>query len=282
MRAFVATVALALSSVACGAAAQTEEGFSSEMLARFAKAYPQNRFEISEPLTLVRDKGADAETVINLHRIWLYCKNVPAECDRLQHEYIAKANYPDLPPPKASQLRIIVRDLEYVSYLRSLEGKGDPGKPAPKNVIEPIGDDLFAIIAADEGDKIALVTEEQIADFGLNRAKAFSIAMQQTRSNFGEFPKPEVFASQGAGFETREYGSALLFDREAWAKIADAVGPDLFVTVVSDQFVFAGKIADGTKLDGFRKSVEEDCAQQERCVSPNIYRFRNGRWVIAK
>jgi len=25
----------------------------------------------------------------------------------------------------------------------------------------------------------------------------------------------------------------------------------------------------------------EDCAAQQRCVSPNIYRFREGRWVIA-
>ncbi|WP_298195094.1 hypothetical protein [Novosphingobium sp.] len=39
---------------------------------------------------------------------------------------------------------------------------------------------------------------------------------------------------------------------------------------------------DGAKLDGFAETVRKDCAEQERCISPHIYRFRNGQWRIAE
>ena len=43
-----------------------------------------------------------------------------------------------------------------------------------------------------------------------------------------------------------------------------------------------GPMPDGPSLEAFRETVDEDCRAQPRCVSPNIYRFRGGRWVIAR
>ena len=67
----------------------------------------------------------------------------------------------------------------------------------------------------------------------------------------------------------------------SWRGIAAEAGPDLFVTAVSDHFVFVGSMPDGARLEAFKQTVREDCAAQQRCVSPNIYCFRDGRWMIA-
>jgi transcriptional regulator with XRE-family HTH domain len=64
-------------------------------------------------------------------------------------------------------------------------------------------------------------------------------------------------------------------------KIAALVGPDLFVPVVFDGFVFVAALPDGPALEDFAATVSKDCAEQERCISPHIYRFRNGQCRIA-
>jgi hypothetical protein len=45
--------------------------------------------------------------------------------------------------------------------------------------------------------------------------------------------------------------------------------------------VIAGILPDGGKLTGLKRMVSEDCEKEERCVSPNVYRYREGRWAIA-
>ena len=77
-----------------------------------------------------------------------------------------------------------------------------------------------------------------------------------------------------------DYTASLLLDRKAWAGLAKAISDDLFVTVVSDDFLFAGIRPDGHDMDTFRPVVIKDCAAQSHCISPHIYRIRDGRWTI--
>ena len=58
--------------------------------------------------------------------------------------------------------------------------------------------------------------------------------------------------------------------------------PALSVTAVSYRFVLVCTLPSGPKLEDLRQTVREDCDAQPRCVSPNIYRFRDGQWVIAR
>ena len=86
---------------------------------------------------------------------------------------------------------------------------------------------------------------------------------------------------RGVVYELPEYAASLLARPDQWRALAEAVGPDLFVTAVSDQFVFVGMLPPGENLEGFRQTVRDDCASQERCISPNLYRWRDGRWIVA-
>ena len=266
---------LLLSAPVAAAGAPDERAFTAEMLRRLRAALPTASIEAApdEPLTL-RSKTKDGEDAqYNLHRIYGFCVQAePADCDAVKAEYVQKLAV--IPPkPTAASLRIIVRDREYVDYVRT-QNTGA--------FVKPIGDDLFTLLASDSPDQIAVVGESMLKELALSPAEAWDRARVQTRKALPALPAPEQLASSAVAYEGEEYQGSLLADLEGWARISASVGPDLFVTVVSDQFVMAAKMPDGAGLDAFRQTVAEDCAAQPRCISPNIYRFRNGRWAIAR
>ena len=102
-----------------------------------------------------------------------------------------------------------------------------------------------------------------------------------TYAHLPKLPITNLLEKDAVAFEAKEYLGSLLTQREKWAVWSKAVGPEMFVTVVSDQFVFVGKLPNGPKLDQFAKTVADDCSHQQRCISPHIYRFSDGQWVVA-
>ena len=64
-------------------------------------------------------------------------------------------------------------------------------------------------------------------------------------------------------------------------EIADEIGPDLVAAAPTEQFALFTTLSDD-ELDPFAELVREDCAMSARCISPNVYRFRDGQWVIAR
>ena len=249
------------------------------MVEMFRKAYPGADFALGEQELEVTVKGGGwEEGTINLHRIYLFCQTAAeADCDTLKSEFVGNIGT----EPEAldvASLRIIVRDKEYLDYARKLEAKPD-GREA---IYRPIGEDLFAILASDGPKTITLVGDKGLAELGLSEFDAWDRAWGQTLLVLPAIPEPAKFREQAMTFESEEYLASVTADLPAWQQVSDAVGPDLFMTVVSDQFVFVGPMPDGPSLEAFRETVEEDCRAQPRCVSPNIYRFRGGRWVIAR
>ena len=97
----------------------------------------------------------------------------------------------------------------------------------------------------------------------------------------GALPKAEDFDGRAFAFQLDEYAGSLLVDVETWSTISKEVGPDLMVAPVSDQFVFMSVVPDGDDLEGLKQVAARDCAHAARCISPHIYRFRGGMWVIA-
>lgn len=272
-------LSLALLVVAASPALASESSFRTEMIARLEKAYPGVGFKPgAEDLVITAEGGGWDERTINVHRIFLFCQNAPAEdCDTVKQEFAVNiGQQPDAPTP--GSLCIIVRDREYVAYLEQMEAESKQRL----SVRRPIGEDLFALLASDSKGAIASVGDKALADLGLSEEDAWNRAWRQTVAILPVMPEPAKFREQAMAFEAEEYLASITADLATWQKISDAVGPDLFMTAVSDQFVFAGPMPDGPDLESFRQTVEEDCRAQPRCVSPHIYRFRDGRWVIAR
>src|SRR5690606_9417433 len=102
-----------------------------------------------------------------------------------------------------------------------------------------------------------------------------------TKEILPPLPSSKQLRESAIAYEDEEYLTSLLVDLSAWEEIAREVGPDMFITAVSDQFVLVATMPAGKNLEDFRRTVADDCAAQERCISPDIYRFREGKWVVA-
>lgn len=264
------------------AQAQSEAVFAADMRQRLQTKLADGKVSPDKGETLTaRITGGEWDgALVNFHRIYLYCQTASAaDCEATKTEFFDRAL---VKPPSvtAGSLRLIVRDAQYVAYVRGLPSNADGSKI--EMIAEQIGDDLWALLASDSAQATALVPESELKKLGMTRAEAWARAERQTREKLPPLPTVEDLGKNAVAFQDHEYLGSLLIDRAAWARIAAAVGPDLFVTAVSDGFVFVGTMPDGPRLDDFRKTVADDCAHQQRCLSPNVYRFREGRWVPAK
>jgi hypothetical protein len=259
-------------------ATQSDTDFGAEMRKRLAEhmAGASVSANPADPLSATVKGGEWDEATVNFHRVHSYCQSASADdCEVLKKEFVEKITKM---PPAASKasLRLIVRDAQYIGYVRATE------KSDKLAHFEQIGEDLFALLASDSPDAIALVSDKGLKDLGLSREEAWAIAASQTRALLPPLPTSAQLKSNPVAYQDDELLGSLLIDRAAWTELAKAIGPDLFVTVVSDQFVFVAVMPDGSRLDAFKKSVAEDCSGQARCISPNVYRFRDGQWVVSR
>jgi hypothetical protein len=280
MRLYGALLALILAGSACRAQS-AEDRFSADMLARLRAALPGTTLTIKpgDPFALKTEGGSWREGEINFGRIYGYCQTAAAEaCETAKADFVRRLPKTVPAGPAPADLRLIVRDRQYWNYLQGLP----QSKDGDFAVGEPLGADLYVILAADSPDTIALVGQRGLKELHMSRDEAWALALRQTKAALPALPTPAQFAKGPVMYEGHDYGASLLVDRAGWARLAGEMGPDLFVTVVSDKFVFVGTMPDGPRLDAFKQTVADDCTQQERCVSPNIYRFRNGNWAIAR
>ncbi len=181
-------------------------------------------------------------------------------------------------PPSRATLRVIVRDTEYVNGALEIYSRGSQ---ATRPLTRPIGDDLHAVIASDSPTQIAIITTMILADIGLTEEEAWEVAYTNTAAALPAIPSAEQLQANWVGYRLPEYAASLLANPEGWRPLSVAIGPELFVTAVSDQTVMIGLLPAGPELEQFKQAVRDDCAAAERCISPNLYRWRDGRWTIA-
>ncbi len=280
IRAMLMAFAL-LCPIACHAAPRSEKAFAADMLRRLRTAMPGKTLtsDPADPLAItVTGDGPPKLDQINLHNIHAACEHATAaECREEKAEFVAATALP-MAPITATDLRLVVRGADYVAAANAMFAKDPDRRP----LAEPIGDDLYAVLAADSPKSTALVSRPMLDPLKLSPAAAWALAARQTAAKLPPIPTPEKLKSGGTAMQGFDYTGSLLLDRKAWADLARKIGPDLFVTVVSDGFVLVGVRPDGPSLDAFKASVSEDCARLSHCISPHIYRFRDGRWTIAR
>jgi hypothetical protein len=277
IRWFVVASALAFASPVLTADGEREFGQTMLERLRSAKSDTELRIDRDDPLAIqIKVDGEWGNGVINTHRLYGFCQTASSEeCHAAIEEFADSISIPPSEPAPAD-LRVIVRGTSYLDYLLR---SGPDAEHQP--LYRPIGEDLFAIVAFDGPRTIALAMRPQLRDLGITDDAAWQLATAQTRAVLPPLPSGAGLADQPVAFEEFEYLASLLADTEAWRGVAAEAGPDLFVTAVSDYFVFTGVLPDGSDLERFKQTVREDCAAQQRCISPNVYRFREGRWVIA-
>lgn len=255
-----------------------EQQFSEDMLARFTEADRSSRFVIAEPLVLSVEQRDGQQGAVYLQRVFQFCLQASvADCGASKAIFVRYMMERPAPPSRAN-LRVIVRDTEYVDGAREIYSRGNQ---ATGPLTRPIGDDLHAMIASDSPTQIAIITTLILNDLGLTEEEAWEVAYVNTDAALPAIPTIEQLQANWVGYQLPEYAASLLANPEGWRVLALAVGPELFVTAVSDQIVMVGLLPAGAELEQFKQAVRDDCAAAERCISPNLYRWRDGLWVIA-
>ncbi|MCL9999134.1 MAG: hypothetical protein NBV68_07105 [Erythrobacter sp.] len=280
---FLAPLLAAL--LAAGTPALAQNGpearaFAADALPKIRAAFPDAEVaqEPGEPLQINITRKSETEpATINLHRVFGFCQNVDKDaCEAELTGLIGiLAKSPKAPEREAANLRVIVRDGQYWNYVL---GTGlDPLPPHRR-----IGDDLFAILAFDSPEAIALAPADRIAELGLSPENAWLFAERQTARIIPGLPEEGAKLDGLTVFQGEEYTGSMMAYAAQWEALAAANGPDLAVIANSDQFVVAAVVPDGAELEKYRGLAEEQCKLASRCISPNVYRWREGKWVIAR
>jgi hypothetical protein len=273
----------ALLAVGTPALAQTgpEAGaFAQDALTKIRAAFPDAEIaqEPGEPLQInITRKGETEPAMLNLHRVFGYCQNVAADaCEAEVAGLIGMlANAPKTPEGEAANLRVIVRDAQYWNYVLGSKLDGVP-------LHRQIGEDLYAILAFDSPEAIAIAAPDRIAELGLSPENAWLFATRQTARIIPALPEGGAKLDGPTVFQGEEYTGSMMAYSAQWEALAAANGPDLAVIANSDQFVVAAVVPDGAELEKYRGLAEEQCKLASRCISPNVYRWREGKWVIAR
>jgi hypothetical protein len=277
IRWLIAGVALMIASA--GQAASSEREFTAGVLERLRAAMPEVEMRIrgDDPLVIeLKYEKSWSDGEFNLHRVHALCEEIGAEeCDAFLTQYVSVAAVAP-PEPVAENLRVAVRHQGYLDYL----GENLPAGERP--VSRRIGDDLVALLAFANEHAIAFATEGQVSALDMAPAAAWRLARRQTSAGLPELPFDVNLAEHVVGIEDYDLLPSLLLETQGWRRIAEKTGPDLFVAVASDFSVWIGVMPDGPRLQEFKQVVRDECDAAERCISPNVYRFRAGKWVIAE
>jgi len=254
-------------------AATGEREFAEQMLGRLRAAGSELDMRVSERDPLVIEMtydGAEETADFDLHTFYAFCAEATAEeCDTFLGNFVSLAT--TMPPAAtAANLRVVVRQRDYLDRLDS-----------PPSLSRQIGDDLFALLAFANADMVVIADREQLRALGLDVAAAWELAGEQTRAVLPDLPVDIDLAEHVVGYEDFNLLPSLLVDIEGWRGIALKAGPDLFATATSDVSVWVGVMPDGPRFEEFKRVVRSECEAWDPCVSPNVYRFRDGRWVIA-
>jgi len=266
--------------IASRAAPQSHAAFAGDMLRRLQAAMPDRtlRPDLDDAFSIeIIDSGPTELSHVNLHNLYVAClQATPRECRQEKARFVADICQPVMPVTAAS-LRLVVRSAHYVEAANAMVAN-DPDKVP---VSESIGEQLYAMLASDRPTMTAMVSKDRLRPLDLSPAEAWSLARTQTAANLPAIPTAAKIERHVVDLRGFEYGASVLLDTAAWTRLAEAVGPDLFVTVVADDAVMVGTMTD-TVVHSFRSAVEEDCAAQPHCISTHVYRFRDGRWLIAR
>lgn len=259
-------------------AATSEREFAAGMLERLRVAAPdlETRVSVADLLVIeMKHEGKWGVARLNLHRLHAFCARATAEdCEAVLDNFVRRTIAP-LPEPEILNLRVVVRNQLYLDHL--LETQPEDARP----LYRQIGEDLFAMLAFAFPNGVGIASPEQLQALGLEEAAAWTLASDQTRAILPELPLDLDLARYPVSFQEYDFLPSLLADLGAWPPLAEKAGPDLFAAAVSDLSVWIGVMPDGPRFEGFKQAVRAECAEWERCISPNVYRFRDGRWVIA-
>ena len=282
----VALVALvAMASSACAAKPDPRDAFTSEMAARFQRAYPGLSVTISEPLTLVLKRNGD-EMTTNLDRIYNFCQtNAKKPCAETKANFVAASNQtiagmndPALVAPRRENLRLVVREAGYCQQVAALMAAGKvPSAP----VTAPFTADTCLIMMFDFPTTRRTAMLDDIATLGLTRDAAWELAKAQVLQPLPKLALNDVQENALNAVTSFPDNTSLVLDTPGWTALAAKhKGKQIIVTIPDEEMLTLMIVEPDTDLADLKKLTRESFESAQRGISPQLLRWAGDGWQI--
>ncbi len=257
-----------------------EAGFTDYVANLMVEAMPNQKVSIGGPLQVEVNKGQENWHTLDLGGIYRYCQRLPDLCAQAIAEHVRK-----MAPvvagaalkPEKNTLRLIVRPEAYVQQLQQAAKKGEPA-------VEPLMDGLWSVLVFDTPTAIATVTADQLAQLGLTREAAISVA----KANLSEaLPSLKSAARKAKAKEVGlltgdPYESSLFLFPDSWAPLAKHMKGKLIVAIpASDVMLFAKEIAPDA-APALAEVARDVMSKSRRPISDAVFRWSSDGWQLAR
>ena len=204
--------------------------------AELVRAGVAAKVTVREPLGL-KVSGGGRDVAVGLDRPWSSCQRQADGCQAFTEEYLRQASkqlaviIQGEPPLEAKQLRLIVRNADYIDTIK---------KQLPDVVARPLAGHLWLVLVADFPAAARPLAERELAALKLDKARAEAVALGNCKQQIGTL---DTLAKQPKGQEVayltppNYYNGALLAAPADWAALAKRMKGRLLVTVPNDEMV---------------------------------------------
>jgi hypothetical protein len=132
---------------------------------------------------------------------------------------------------------------------------------------------------ADYGTTLSAVVVADLPSLSLERAAAWRIARDQVLARYPRFDR-EVSLVDGRDRLEGRAVSSMLLDSDAWDRLTVKYG-ELLVAVPHEGLLLIRRAGSAADLADMRAEVRREMEAAPRPISPMIYRYSKGRWLVA-
>jgi hypothetical protein len=268
---------LGIASAASATERPTQDSLTRDMAARIRQALPNHEVETTGPLTLRLMRPGGAGTTVNLDRVWRVCQTGDAEaCEGSIANFVGAAHeLVSNPDFTRAQLRVMVRSEQYCMEIRRIYSERQRAAQT-----RSLPGALCVVLVADAPNTMRVLGDDDLADLGLASADAWSMGERQTLANLPS-PTSLTFENGLAVVAERDYVPSLILASDGWRSLAAAHG-DVLMAVPKDGVMIVLRASETGDLSRLRQFVADDFANGERGISPDLFRWTEQGWAVAR
>jgi hypothetical protein len=268
---------LGFASASSAAEWPTQDSLTRDMAARIRQALPNHEVQITGPLTLRLTRSGGEGSNVNLDRVWRVCQSEDAAaCQGSITNFVGAAN--ELVSNSdftRAQLRVMVRSEQYCVEIQRIYSERQQAAQT-----RSLPGALCVVLVADAPNTMRVLSDGDLAGLSLAAGEAWSTAERQTLANLPS-PASLTFENGLAVVAEREYVPSLILASEGWRSLAAAHG-DVLMAVPKDGVLIVLRASETGDLSRLRQVVAEEFTNGERGISPNLYRWTENGWAVAR
>jgi len=254
-----------------------EVAFTTFMADWMGRVLPDWRISTLAPLSLTIIPPQGAAGTCNLDRALEHCLHNRRGCAQWLEGYIEQLSdsvKDALKPIDRGMLRIVVRPKDYIDEVQ--QAAAERGE---KLAVENLTDDLVAVCYIDLPTALRSADTADFRKLGMTVAEALAQAKANQAAGLRDFQATLEDFEGGIGvLEGDVYQSSWFALPEAWAEFAARARADLLVAVPAQEVLLYTRDTGKVARSALAATALETGLDDERPLSPEVYRWTRSGW----